>query len=133
NNWWTKDDLKEFENRAKAIVQAWTNLKIDGVPANPKLTLTENIADLGGMSAALQAAENGDHFSARLFFSTWAAIWRMKANDEYVKLLASIDEHAPNKLRANEPVKNFQEFFDAFAIKKGDGMYRAPEDRVKLW
>ncbi|WP_313903680.1 M13-type metalloendopeptidase, partial [Oenococcus oeni] len=40
---------------------------------------------------------------------------------------------APNKLRANEPVKNFQEFFDAFAIKKGDGMYRAPEDRVKLW
>ncbi|MHA5095812.1 M13-type metalloendopeptidase [Oenococcus oeni] len=133
NNWWTKDDLKEFENRAKAIVQAWTNLKIDGVPVNPKLTLTENIADLGGMSAALQAAENGDHFSARLFFSTWAAIWRMKANDEYVKLLASIDEHAPNKLRANEPVKNFQEFFDAFAIKKGDGMYRAPEDRVKLW
>ncbi|WP_144443329.1 M13-type metalloendopeptidase, partial [Oenococcus oeni] len=64
NNWWTKDDLKEFENRAKAIVQAWTNLKIDGVPVNPKLTLTENIADLGGMSAALQAAENGDHFSA---------------------------------------------------------------------
>ncbi|QAS69463.1 M13 family peptidase [Oenococcus sicerae] len=133
NNWWTDEDLKKFTDKAQAIVRSWSGLDLDGAAVNPKLTLTENIADLGGLSAALQAGHTDANFSSKSFFTTWATIWRMKASAEYIKLLTSIDEHAPNKLRANEPVKNFQEFFDAFHIEKGDGMYRAPADRVSLW
>lgn len=133
NNWWTDQDLKEFEKRAQAIVDVWDGLKIDGAAINAKLILTENIADLGGVSAALQAAKGSSDFSAELFFRTWAEIWRMKSSPEYTKLLVSIDVHAPNKLRTNEPVKNFQDFFDAFGIKDGDKMFRPKAKRVSLW
>ncbi|MFT8469684.1 M13-type metalloendopeptidase [Oenococcus sp.] len=133
NNWWTDEDLAKFQEKAQAIVDSWSGLDVDGAPVNPKLTLTENIADLGGLSAALQAAKEDDQFSAELFFKTWAEIWRMKASTEYIKLLTSIDEHAPNKLRANEPVKNFADFFETFNIGPKDAMYRAPEKRVSLW
>ncbi len=133
NNWWTKKDLKEFEKRSQSIVKAWTGLKIDDIKINPKLILGENIADLGGLSAALQAAKENKDFSPKIFFITWATIWRMKSSKEYIKFLAHIDEHAPNKLRANEPVKNFQEFFSAFNIKPGDKMFRPKSKRVSLW
>ena len=67
------------------------------------------------------------------FFRNWAVIWRIKQTPEYEQLMLSVDVHAPNKLRANIQVQNFEEFFETFGVVEGDGMWRAPEDRVQIW
>ena len=66
-------------------------------------------------------------------FPGYENIWRMKARTEYMQLLASVDVHAPGKLRTNVQLPNFDEFFETFDVKEGDGMWRAPEDRVIIW
>ena len=112
--------------------------EFDGIPfarqkVNGKLTVSENIADAGGLSCALEAAKNEADFNAQEFFINWATIWRMKATEQYMQLLLSIDVHAPQKLRANIQAENLDDFYRAFDIKPGDEMYRAPEDRVHIW
>ena len=72
-------------------------------------------------------------FSAEEFFHNFARIWRMKGRPELMKLMASVDVHAPAKLRVNVQVPNFDDFFTTYDVKEGDGMWRAPEDRVIIW
>ncbi len=88
------------------------------------MTVSENVADLGGIAAALEAAKKEEDFSAEEFFTNFARIWRMKARTEYMQLLASVDVHAPGKLRTNVQLPNFDEFFETFDVKEGDGMWR---------
>ena len=104
-----------------------------GAKVNGKLTVSENIADLGGIAAALEAAKKEADFSAEEFFTNFARIWRMKARPEFMQMLASVDVHAPGKLRANVQLPNFDDFFTTFDVKEGDGMWRKPEDRVIIW
>ena len=104
-----------------------------GAKVNGKLTVSENIADLGGIAAALEAAKKEADFSAEEFFTNFARIWRMKARPEYMQMLASVDVHAPGKLRTNIQLPNFDDFFTTFDIKESDGMWRKPEDRVIIW
>lgn len=104
-----------------------------GAKVNGKLTVSENVADLGGVACALEAAKRDKDFSVHEFFVNFATIWRMKAREEYMQMLASVDVHAPAKWRTNVIVSNFDEFHKEFDVKEGDGMWRAPENRVIIW
>lgn len=133
NNWWTDEDSAHFKDLAQSMIKEFDALPFAGQKVNGKLTVSENIADAGGLSCALEAAKGEDDFDAKKFFINWATIWRMKATEQYMQLLLSIDVHAPQKLRANVQAENLDDFYTAFDIKPGDKMYKAPADRVHIW
>lgn len=133
NNWWTDEDSAHFKQLAQKMIEEFDGIPFAGQKVNGKLTVSENIADAGGLSCALEAVKNEADFNAQEFFINWATIWRMKATEQYMQLLLSIDVHAPQKLRANIQAENLDDFYRAFDIKPGDEMYRAPEDRVHIW
>ena len=132
-NWWTEEDYAAFKERTDKIVDQFDGLDSYGAKVNGKLTVSENVADLGGVACALEAAKRDEDFSVREFFVNFATIWRMKAREEYMQMLASVDVHAPAKWRTNVIVSNFNEFHKEFDVKEGDGMWRAPEERVIIW
>lgn len=133
NNWWTEADYAAFETRTQQVIDQFEGQDSYGAKVNGKLTVSENVADLGGIAAALQAAQQEEDFSAEAFFTNFARIWRMKARPEFMQMLASVDVHAPGKLRTNIQLPNFAEFHETFGIQEGDGMWRAEEDRVIIW
>lgn len=133
HNWWTKEDLKHFKGLAQDMIDEFDGLETEAGKVNGKLVVSENIADAGGLSCALEAAKNEKDADLRAFFINWARIWRMKSSMERMKLLLNIDVHAPHILRANIQPKNLDDFYTTFNIHKGDGMYLAPEKRVKIW
>jgi Predicted metalloendopeptidase len=133
NNWWTKEDNEHFHELAENMVKEFDSLPYAGQKVNGKLTVSENIADGGGLSCALEAAKGEPDVDLNAFFLNWAKIWRQKATPEREQLLLSIDVHAPAKLRANVQVQNLDDFFSTFNVQPGDKMYKAPEDRVKIW
>lgn len=133
NNWWSEEDYAAFQARTDKVVEQFDNIDFAGGKVSGKLTVSENVADLGGLAAALEAAKKEADFSAEDYFTNFAKIWRMKARDEYMKLLVSVDVHAPGKLRTNVQLPNFADFHETFGVKEGDGMWRHPEDRVIIW
>lgn len=133
HNWWTKEDTEHFQKLAQKMVNEFNGLPFAGQKVNGKLTVSENIADGGGLSCALAAAQKESDYSGRDFFVNWARIWRMKATTQYMQLLLSIDVHAPNKLRANVQAQNQDEFLKVFDIHEGDGMWKPASDRVNIW
>ena len=133
NNWWTEEDLTQFQNKAQAMIEEFDGLPFADGKVNGKLTVSENIADAGGLSCALEAAKTESDLSIEEFFVNWATIWRTKAKKEYQQLLLQIDVHAPAKLRANVQPKNLDEFYETFGITEQDAMYLAPEKRVRIW
>lgn len=133
NDWWTKEDLAHFDKLAQKMIDEFDGIPFAGGSVNGKLTVSENIADAGGISCALEAAKKEDNVSLEEFFINWAKIWRTKAKEQYEQLLLSIDVHAPAKLRANIQVQNFDDFYHTFDVQPEDKMYRAPEDRVQIW
>ncbi len=133
NNWWTKEDTAHFRKLAQKMIDEFNGLPFAGQKVNGKLTVSENIADGGGLSCALAAAQEEADYSGQEFFINWARIWRMKATTQYMQLLLSIDVHAPNKLRANVQAQNQDEFFKVFDIHEGDPMWKPAEERVNIW
>ncbi|MFC4761261.1 M13-type metalloendopeptidase [Fructobacillus durionis] len=131
--WWTKEDFAHFEEKTEAVVQAFDGLDSAGAKVNGHLTVSENVADLGGVSAALAATKASGDADVKAFFENFATLWRQKAEPKYLALLATIDVHAPAKLRTNVTVKNFDDFERAFDVQEGDGMYLAPEKRIQIW
>lgn len=132
-NWWTEEDYAAFKERTDKVVAQFDGLDSYGVKVNGKLTVSENVADLGGVACALEAAKKEADFSVRDFFINFATIWRMKARDEFMQMMVSIDVHAPAEWRTNVTITNFDEFHQEFGVKEGDGMWRAPENRVIIW
>ncbi|RCS80805.1 peptidase M13 [Brachybacterium alimentarium] len=147
-SWWTIEDREAFDERAARLITQYSQLSSreleDTHRVNGALTIGENIGDLGGLSIAVkayrgsrtpeQAAAELDGFTGlqRVFLS-WATVWRGKNRiQEAIRRLA-VDPHAPMEFRCNTVVGNLQEFHDAFDVREGDGMYRAPEDRVTIW
>ena len=133
NNWWTKEDTAHFRKLAQKMIDEFNGLPFAGQKVNGKLTVSENIADGGGLSCALAAAQEEADYSGQEFFINWARIWRIKATTQYMQLLLSIDVHAPNKLRANVQAQNQDEFFKVFDIHEGDPMWKPAEERVNIW
>jgi putative endopeptidase len=132
-NWWTDEDFAAFKKRTDMVVAQFDGLDSHGAKVNGQLTVSENVADLGGVACALEAAKKEADFSARDFFINFATIWRMKAREEFMQMLAAVDVHAPGKLRTNVTLTNFPEFHEEFDITEKDPMWRAPEDRVIIW
>ena len=112
---------------------------------NGKLTLGENIADLGGTSIAFEALQRAlakdpakrktiDGFTPeQRFFISLSQIWRTNCREAEIRRLVTIDPHSPGQFRAIGPHVNMQEFFDAFDIKQGAAMWREPDLRAKIW
>ena len=94
------------------------------------MTVSENVADLGGIAAALEAAKKEEDFSAEEFFHQLCSHLAHESRTEYMQMFASVDVHAPGKWRTNVQLPNFDEFHKEFDVKEGDGMWRAPEDRT---
>lgn len=135
HNWWTKADSKAFDKRIKAFEDQWDGLEIYGTKVNGKLTVTENVADAGGLSSTLQVLKT-DMTKPNLkdYFENYANIWKQKASLQYNKYTMVQDVHAPNELRVNQQLKNLPEFYEAYPqIKEGDAMYLAPSKRISLW
>lgn len=133
NNWWTEADLAQFENLSQAMIAEFDGLPYAGGKVNGTLTVSENIADAGGLSCALAAAKKEDQVSLEDFFTNWVKIWRSKARPQYEQLLLAIDVHAPAKLRGNIQLQNIDDFYTTYDINEQDGMYLAPEKRVHIW
>jgi putative endopeptidase len=146
NDWWTPDDAKAFDTRAQLVVDEYNGFEVlPGVHVNGKLTLGENLADLGGVHIAYEALEhdlakhpakrkNIDGFTPeQRFFISFAQIWRTNVRDDEAKRLVTVDPHSPGQFRSYGPLLNVQEFYDAFGIKPGAPVWRAPELRAEIW
>ena len=133
NNWWTKADERKFNKKVKAMVAQFDGIELPWGVCNGKFTVSENIADNGGMAVTLDIMSNSEGVSFEEYFSNWARVWCQKAKPEYQALLLQVDVHGPSYLRANMPPRNFPEWYAAFGVKKSDGMYLAPSKRVVIW
>ena len=133
-NWWTDKDWIVFEEKCQQVIEFYDNLEISNhARCDGSLTLGENLADLGGMACVLDLMKEKGNQDYPLFFTHYATIWRQYGRQEYVNYLSENDVHAAETLRVNRVVVNFQEFYDAFDIQPGDGMYVPPEERVSVW
>ncbi|KAA3618858.1 MAG: M13 family peptidase [Flavobacterium sp.] len=144
-NWWSENDLKEFTERGSKLAEQYDNIEVlDSVFINGKFTLGENIGDLGGILGAYDGLqrffkENGrpdniDGFTPeQRFFMSWATVWRTKQTEKYTREQVKTDPHSPGRYRATQPLLNVDAFYEAFDIQEGDGMWLAPEDRVRIW
>jgi len=142
--WWTELDRKEFELRAEGLVSQYDKFEpVTGNFVNGKLTLGENIGDLGGLSVAYKAYRLSLHGKEapvidgltgdQRFFLGWAQIWRrLYREPELLKRLVT-DPHSPSEYRVNGIVRNMDAWYDAFEIKPTDDLYLKPEDRVRIW
>ena len=133
NNWWTKSDERKFNKKVNAMIRQFDGIELPWGTVNGKFTVSENIADNGGMAVTLDIMSNSENVSFEEYFSNWARVWCQKAKPEYQALLLQVDVHGPAYLRANMPPRNFPEWYAAFGVKKSDKMYLAPSKRVVIW
>ncbi|MBD0295983.1 MAG: M13 family metallopeptidase, partial [Flavisolibacter sp.] len=143
-DWWNKEDAEKFKQRADMVVNQYNAFKVlDTLSVNGRLTLGENLADLGGLSIAYEAftktkqykeGKKIDGFTpAQRFFLSWAQVWRNNALPETEAQLILTDPHSPGMYRCNGAVMNMDPWYDAFAVQPGDKMYKTPEQRIKVW
>ncbi|WP_051999847.1 M13 family metallopeptidase [Schleiferilactobacillus shenzhenensis] len=132
-DWWTEADFAEFKKRTQAMIDEFDGLQTQGGTVNGKQIVSENIADDGGLAAALATAKKDSDADLKAFFLNWGRIWRQKSRPEYAKFILAIDVHAPNKLRANVQVQNQDDWYTTFNVQPTDKLYKAPADRVKIW
>jgi putative endopeptidase len=143
-NWWTEEDLARFKERAKALQEQYDAYTVlDTIHVNGKLTLGENIGDLGGLNAAYEAfkmtkqgqsEEKIDDFTPdQRFFLAWAQVWRGNILPEAAAQQIITDPHSPGEYRTIGAPVNMDAWYKAFDVKPGDKLYKAPEARIRLW
>ncbi|RYZ22469.1 MAG: M13 family peptidase [Chitinophagaceae bacterium] len=143
-DWWTKADADLFKKRADEVVAQYNAFTVlDTVHVNGRLTLGENLADLGGLNMAYEAFTKTKQFKEgkkidgftpqQRFFLSWAQVWRSNATPEALAQLILTDPHSPGEHRANGPIVNMDAWYAAFNIQPGDKMYKAPESRTRIW
>jgi putative endopeptidase len=143
-DWWTTTDAAQYSERANRVATQFDGyVAVDSVHVNGKLTLGEDIADLGGLKIAYKAMERaytgkprpkiGGFTPEQRFFLSWAQIWRQNIRPAYARTLALTDPHAPSHWRVNGPLSNLPEFAKAWGCKPGDDMVRPPEVRAEIW
>ena len=133
-DWWTQEDYAHFRQLCEKAVEFYDGAEAaPGISVSGKMTLSENIADIGGVACALDVLSTMENPDYDAFFRSYANSWLLLTDRENTEMLAGSDEHAPKKLRVNEVLKNFRQFYDTYDIGPGDGMYTAPEDRIKIW
>ncbi len=145
-NWWTDSDRAAFDtlgNRLVAQYNAFCPLDAGATCVNGRLTLGENIGDVGGLSMAYRAyklATKGKDVPVidgltgdQRFFLAWAQVWRSTQREENYRNRLRTDSHSPEEYRVNGVVRNLDEWYEAFGVKPGDAMYLPPEERVRIW
>lgn len=143
-DWWQEIDANEFKSRADLMIDQYGQFNpIDTLRVNGQLTLGENIADLGGLTIAYKAykisldgkeAPKIDGFTgSQRFFLGWAQVWQGKYRDAALRQRLLTAPHSPGEYRVNGVVSNMPEFYEAFEVKEGDGLYRPEDLRVKIW
>ena len=133
SNWWTDKDLELFQQKAKEMISLFDGVETGDGLCNGELTVSENIADSGGLRCALEASKKNHSHDYDEFFQNWARVWRIKSSKEYSQLLLKVDVHGPAVLRANRQLSNLPEFLDFYQIQDQDSMYLSPSQMVSIW
>jgi putative endopeptidase len=145
-DWWTKDDAAKFEAQAAKLgaqYEAYEFPNLPGMHITGKLTMGENIGDLGGILLGLDAYKlslkgqpapviDGFTGEQRVFLG-WGQVWRTMMRDDALRQQLATNPHSPGAVRAFAPLRNVDAWYDAFGVKEGDKNYVKPEDRVKIW
>uniref|UniRef100_N2AK88 BIG2 domain-containing protein n=1 Tax=Eubacterium plexicaudatum ASF492 TaxID=1235802 RepID=N2AK88_9FIRM len=132
-NWWTQEDYNQFTARAEKVKNYYNGIEIaNGLFQNGDQTVTENIADMGGMACVLEILGD-DKEAIRKAFESNAKIWASNQTDQYRDFLLTADVHSLNKVRVNAVLPLFDQFYDVYEVTKNDAMYVAPEDRIQIW
>lgn len=132
-DWWTKIDRENYKKRTEALAKQYSRYRIGDEKINGQLTLGENIADLGGVSVALEIIKNENPDNLEEFFEAYAAIWRNLTTKESESYLIKIDPHSPGKYRVNGILTNIDDFYRIYNVKSSDEMYTREENRIKIW
>ena len=142
--WWKDADVEAFKKRTDALADQYSAFEpLPGIKVNGRLTLGENIGDVGGLTVAHRAyqlslggkpAESIDGFTRdQRFFFGWAQVWRTLIRDQALRNQVMTDPHSPAMYRVNGVVRNLDAWYSAFDVKEGDALYLAPEKRVRIW
>jgi putative endopeptidase len=141
--WWTPEDRKKFEEKSDCVTTQFAGFEVEkGLFINGKLTLGENLADLGGLSIAYDAYQKSlqgkprpaaiDGFTPeQRFFLGWAQVWAQNARPEYARLIVQSDPHSLTQFRVNGPLSNMPQFAEAFGCKIGNKM--VSQKQCKVW
>jgi predicted metalloendopeptidase len=143
-NWWTPADRERFEALTRRMVQQYDAYSpIPGYHVNGALTLGENVADNAGLAMAVRAYRHAlagrkapildGYTGEQRLFIAFAQIWKMKVREAAQIERLKTDPHSPGQFRADGSAVNQDAFADAFGLKPGDAMYRAPQDRISIW
>lgn len=146
SNWWTEEDAANFTELNALVAEQYGQLEVDGIPLDGDRTLAENVADLGGIQVAYAALQadmandpvanskgESDFTPEQRFFISAASVWRSAIRDEALAAQLAADTHAPSVIRAVQPLRNCDAFFEAFDITPGEPMFLPPDDRVVIW
>jgi putative endopeptidase len=143
-NWWQPADELAFHQRVDHLDAQYSSFEaLPGLKLNGRLTLGENIGDLGGLSVANAAYHRSLHGAAapvrdglsgdQRFFLSWAQVWRTKQRDEDLRSQVTSNPHSPGKFRVNGVVRNVDAWYPAFKVQPGDKLYVPPDERVHIW
>ncbi len=133
--WWTEGDAERFEELKQEVIDYYDTIEMPAVGryVNGEQTVNENIADLGAVNTVTSFFAD-DPEALDEIFRKYAAIWATKYSNEYLNYLLNIDTHSPAEARVNATIRTLDCFYETYPeIVEGDGMYLAPEDRVRIW
>jgi len=144
HTWWADSDISAFRTLVDRLAAQYDRYEpLPGIKVNGRLTLGENIGDLGGLSVALDAYRAtlagkaaptlGGLSGEQRFFLGWAQVYRNLDRDESLRNLVLSDPHSPSKYRVNGVVRNIDAWYAAFGVKPGDLLYLPPEERIRIW
>lgn len=134
NNWWTEADFEAFSARAGKLAAYYDRIiPLEDTPYIGQRVQGEAIADMGGVKCMLGIAAQQEDFDYEKFFFNYARTWAEQNTLQYEMMLIASDSHPLSYLRTNVTLQQFDEFYTAFDIQEGDGMYLAPEDRLLVW
>ncbi|MGZ5446174.1 MAG: M13 family metallopeptidase [Thermoanaerobaculia bacterium] len=145
-DWWAAEDAAKFEAQATRLgaqYEAFPIAQLPGLHITPRLTMGENIGDLGGILLGLDAYKRSlsgkespviDGFTGeQRVFLGWAQVWRTMYRDDALRTQITTDSHSPGFVRAFAPLRNVDAWYAAFGVKEGDANYLKPEERVRIW
>jgi putative endopeptidase len=144
HTWWLAADTQAFHARVDRLAAQYDGYTVlPGLNINGRLTLGENIGDLGGLSVAYDAYHRSLHGKPapvldglsgdQRFFLSWAQVWRELARDEALRTQVTSNPHSPAKFRVDGVVRNVDAWYLAFDVKPGDQLYLPPAERVHIW
>jgi putative endopeptidase len=150
NNWWTENDIRKFNNESKKIIKQYNNYKIKDLNVNGKITLGENIADIGGLKIAFEALliknpkyktfsikkeikSKNDFTPIQHFFLAFGNSWRCLITQEEKYKRIKSDVHSPNDIRVNGTLSVSEDFYKAFDVKNQNKMFMKNKDKGNIW